>query len=86
MNKNKPYEWDDVDKLNIPYGNIDMHSALCYDLLHIKHGQLATLDIPEKAARIIEMAQAPLLKIINELQEEIEALEVEFPNGRSEDV
>jgi len=71
--KNELYKWDTPS--NIPCGNIDIHTKLCYTLLHVKHDFVPTLNIPDEAAAIIEDCQAPLLDIINDLQERIQELE-----------
>jgi len=67
--QNPPYKWE--HKLDIPSDSIDIHNKLCHALLHVKHGNLMTLDIPQRALEIIEEIQAPLRADIEYLEERL---------------
>lgn len=62
-------------QLDVPADSIDQHDRLCYSLLHVKHGSLATLDIPIRALEIIEDVQKPLREEIEYLEERLKEYE-----------
>jgi len=61
--------------LDVPCDSIDMHDRLCYSLLHVKHGSLATINIPIRALEIIKDVQEPLRKKIEYLEERLKEYE-----------